>query len=123
MNISKHLFFGLSLLALTTFACKSSKPAVTDTTTPKRPNIVFIMADDHAVSSISAYEDWLADIAPTPNIDRIANEGMLMTRTFNTNSICGPMKSMGLLHRSILYNASTSLVGRDTKKVFGLVFQ
>ena len=93
MNISKHLFFGLSLLALTTFACKSSKPAVTDTTTPKRPNIVFIMADDHAVSSISAYEDWLADIAPTPNIDRIANEGMLMTRTFNTNSICGPSRA------------------------------
>ena len=47
-----------------------------------KPNLIFIMADDHAVSSISAYEDWLADIAPTPNIDRIANEGMLMTRTF-----------------------------------------
>ena len=51
------------------------------------PNIVFIMSDDHAVSAVSAYNDWLAKSAPTPNIDRIANEGMLMNKTFNTNSI------------------------------------
>ena len=59
----------------------------------ERPNIVFIMSDDHAVSAVSAYQDWLAKIAPTPNIDRIANNGMLMTRTFNTNSICGPSRA------------------------------
>ena len=61
--------------------------------TTDRPNIVFIMSDDHAVSAVSAYNDWLAKIAPTPNIDRIANNGMLMTRTFNTNSICGPSRA------------------------------
>ena len=59
----------------------------------KAPNIVFIMSDDHSVSSISAYKDWLAEVAPTPNIDRIANEGMLMNTTFNTNSICGPSRA------------------------------
>ena len=59
----------------------------------KRPNILFIMSDDHAVSAVSAYKDWLAKSAPTPNIDRIANEGMLMNRTFNTNSICGPSRA------------------------------
>ena len=58
-----------------------------------RPNIVFIMSDDHAVSAVSAYQEWLAKIAPTPNIDRIAENGMLMTRTFNTNSICGPSRA------------------------------
>jgi len=57
------------------------------------PNIVFIMSDDHAVSAVSAYNDWLAKSAPTPNIDRIANEGMLMNSTFNTNSICGPSRA------------------------------
>ena len=57
------------------------------------PNIVFIMSDDHAVSAVSAYKDWLSEIAPTPNIDRIAEKGMLMTRTFNTNSICGPSRA------------------------------
>ncbi len=59
----------------------------------KQPNIVFIMADDHAVAAISAYKEWLAEIAPTPNIDRIANNGMLMYNTYNTNSICGPSRS------------------------------
>ena len=58
-----------------------------------KPNIIFIMSDDHAVSAVSAYKDWLAKSAPTPNIDRIANEGMLMNRTFNTNSICGPSRA------------------------------
>ncbi len=59
----------------------------------KRPNIVFIMSDDHAVSAVSAYNDWLSDIAPTPNIDKIANSGVIMRNTFNTNSICGPSRS------------------------------
>lgn len=59
----------------------------------KQPNIVFIMSDDHAVSAVSAYNDWLAVLAPTPNIDRIANEGMLMHATYNTNSICGPSRA------------------------------
>ncbi len=57
------------------------------------PNIVFIMSDDHAVSAVSAYQDWLAEVAPTPNLDRIANEGMLMHATYNTNSICGPSRA------------------------------
>ena len=38
-----------------------------------RPNIIFIMADDHAVSAISSYNDWLSGHINTPNIDRIAN--------------------------------------------------
>ena len=65
----------------------------TNVNTTDRPNIVFIMSDDHAVSAVSAYDDWLSEIAPTPNIDRIADNGMLMTRTFNTNSICGPSRA------------------------------
>ena len=65
MTITKNLFFGLSLLAITTLACKTSKPSVAVNTNPKRPNIVFIMADDHAVSAISAYPDWLAAVSYT----------------------------------------------------------
>ena len=57
------------------------------------PNIVFIMADDHAVSAVSAYNDWLAETAPTPNIDRIANDGMRFNNMFCTNSICGPSRA------------------------------
>ena len=77
------VFFALHLVAQSN----------TNVYTTDRPNIVFIMSDDHAVSAVSAYDDWLAEIAPTPNIDRIADNGMLMTRTFNTNSICGPSRA------------------------------
>jgi arylsulfatase A-like enzyme len=39
-----------------------------------RPNILFIMSDDHAAPAISAYGVFLADVAPTPNIDRPASQ-------------------------------------------------
>lgn len=93
MNNNNQFKIYFIVLIFTILGCKSIKPTITETSISKRPNIVFIMADDHAVSAISAYQDWLAEIAPTPNIDRIANEGMLMTRTFNTNSICGPSRA------------------------------
>ena len=56
-----------------------------------RPNIVFIMSDDHAYQAISAYNDQLIK---TPNIDRIANEGMLFTNATVTNSICAPSRAV-----------------------------
>ena len=58
-----------------------------------RPNILFIMSDDHAAPAISAYGDFLAAAAPTPNIDRIATGGMLFGNCFVTNSICTPSRS------------------------------
>jgi len=56
----------------------------------RRPNIVFIFSDDHACRTISAYG---AGINHTPNIDRIANEGVMFTNSFCGNSICGPSRS------------------------------
>ena len=57
---------------------------------PARPNIVFIMADDHAYQAISAYGSRLIE---TPNIDRIARMGMLFTNASVTNSICAPSRA------------------------------
>lgn len=57
----------------------------------KRPNILFIMSDDHAYQAISAYDNRLLQ---TPNIDRIANEGMLFTNACVTNSICAPSRAV-----------------------------
>lgn len=57
----------------------------------KRPNIVFIMSDDHAYQAISAYDKRLTQ---TPNIDRIANEGMLFSNACVTNSICAPSRAV-----------------------------
>jgi arylsulfatase A-like enzyme len=56
----------------------------------KRPNIIFIMSDDHAYQAISAYDDKLIQ---TPNIDRLAKEGMLFTNASVTNSICAPSRA------------------------------
>ncbi len=56
----------------------------------QRPNILFIMSDDHAYQAISAYDSTLLK---TPNIDRIADEGMLFTNACVTNSICAPSRA------------------------------
>lgn len=59
----------------------------------KKPNILFIFSDDHAESAISAYGSHLAESAPTPNLDRIANEGAIFHNSFCANSICGPSRA------------------------------
>lgn len=56
----------------------------------KRPNIIFIMSDDHAYQAISAYDNRLIQ---TPNIDRLAEMGMLFTNASVTNSICAPSRA------------------------------
>ncbi len=58
-----------------------------------RPNILFLFSDDHAVKAISAYGGPLAEVAPTPNIDRIAREGAVFLNSFCANSICGPSRA------------------------------
>ncbi|MFA8437168.1 MAG: sulfatase [Marinifilaceae bacterium] len=60
----------------------------------KQPNIVYIMADDHAVQAISAFNHPLSKLAPTPNIDRIARDGAIFSNSFCTNSICGPSRAV-----------------------------
>ncbi|MGQ0539680.1 MAG: sulfatase family protein [Gemmatimonadaceae bacterium] len=57
---------------------------------PARPNILFIFSDDHAAHAISAYG---SQINQTPNIDRLAREGMLFKNAFVTNSICAPSRA------------------------------
>ena len=57
----------------------------------ERPNIVFVFTDDHAAHAISAYG---SKINRTPNIDRLAKEGMLFRNCFCTNSICAPSRAV-----------------------------
>ena len=59
--------------------------------TAARPNILYIMTDDHAAHAIGAYG---SRVNRTPNIDRIAREGALLTRVFATNSICTPSRAV-----------------------------
>ncbi|NYF33424.1 MULTISPECIES: sulfatase [Sphingopyxis] len=64
-----------------------------------RPNIVYIMSDDHAYQAISAYGSPLSKLAPTPNIDRIAKNGAMFTQSFVGNSLCGPSRATLLTGR------------------------
>ncbi len=57
----------------------------------KRPNIIFIMTDDHASHALSCYG---SKINKTPNLDRLAKEGMIFKNSFCTNSICAPCRAV-----------------------------
>lgn len=81
-----------------------------------RPNILYIMADDHAAHSISAYG---SKINHTPNIDRIAAGGVRLTNCFCTNSICTPSRAAILTgqysHKNGVYTLNDPLdPSRDT---------
>jgi arylsulfatase A-like enzyme len=64
--------------------------AAAEKQTPQRPNILFIMADDHAAHALSCYG---SKINQTPNLDRIAKEGMRFQNCFVVNSICAPSRA------------------------------
>lgn len=75
----------------------AAQPAATDANAAaggarsSRPNILFIFTDDHAAHAIGAYG---SKVNKTPNIDRLAAEGMLFRNCFVTNSICGPSRAV-----------------------------
>ncbi len=68
-----------------------SSHAAEQTTSIRRPNIIFIMSDDHASHALGCYG---SRINKTPNLDRIAREGMRFTNAFCTNSICAPCRAV-----------------------------
>ncbi|BDD10155.1 N-acetylglucosamine-6-sulfatase [Fulvitalea axinellae] len=74
-------------------ACSSKDNRQAEEVTKKKPNILFIMSDDHAYQAVSAYGHG---INKTPNIDRIADEGAIFNNSFVTNSICGPSRAVML---------------------------
>ena len=99
MKLTQNIIF-LSIVLFSFFSCSEKKK---DTPNSTKPNILFIMSDDHAYQAISAYSDKLIK---TPNIDRIANEGMLFTNACVTNSICAPSRA------TILTGKHTHLNGK-----------
>ncbi len=82
--LSKVALFCLATTII--LSCKSDKKKK-----KARPNFVFIMTDDHSYQTLSAYDDTYIK---TPNLDRIANEGVLFENSFVSNSICGPSRAV-----------------------------
>jgi len=83
-NFLKSIGYGTAALALAPAVIAKQQPL-------KRPNIIFIMSDDHASHAISAY---CSKINKTPHIDRLAKEGMRFDNCFCTNSICAPSRAV-----------------------------
>ena len=90
----KNNFLVFSILTFCIVSCNTKNESEYINESNNKPlNIVYIMADDHAYQSISAYGSEISKLAPTPNIDRIAKNGALMNAVYCTNSICGPSRS------------------------------
>ncbi len=83
----------------------------------KKPNIIYIMSDDHGWQAISAYKGILSKVLPTPNIDRIGEEGAILNNCFVTNSISTPSRASILTGQYSIKNGVFTLSDRlDTTK-------
>ena len=93
-----------------------------NTQNEKKPNILFIMSDDHAYQAISAYDDRLIQ---TPNIDRIAEEGILFTNASVTNSICAPSRAVILTGKHSHINGKIDNIAKfdDSQMTFPQLFK
>jgi arylsulfatase A-like enzyme len=91
-------FFGLAVLFVMPTCVSAQKKE------GRRPNIIYMMSDDHGYQAISAYGYGLNH---TPNIDGLAEKGMLFTRAYVTNSICGPSRAVMLTGKHSHINGFT----------------
>jgi len=76
-----------------------------------KPNIIFIMADDHTSQAFGIYNSRLASLNPTPTLDRIANEGVIFDNCFVNNSICTPSRAAILTGQHSQANGVLDLEG------------
>jgi arylsulfatase A-like enzyme len=97
--LMKYILF--ILIAFLLYSCSTGTK---ENTAESRPNIIFIMTDDHACKAISAYS---ADLISTPNIDKLAEQGMRFDRAYVTNSICSPSRAVVLTGKHSHLNSVT----------------
>ncbi|MEM7374348.1 MAG: sulfatase/phosphatase domain-containing protein [Bacteroidota bacterium] len=88
----KHSFLRLLAIACILLCVWSCRPSP-ETSETSRPNILFIMTDDHSYQTMSLYDDRFIQ---TPNLDRIGREGVVFRNSFVSNSICAPSRAVML---------------------------
>ncbi|AWX44582.1 Arylsulfatase [Flagellimonas maritima] len=120
MKISVKQFY-IGVLVFSFISCAEKKKEV-ENTVYEKPNIIFIMSDDHAYQAISAYSDRLIT---TPNIDRIGKEGIVFTNASVTNSICAPSRATILTgkHTHINGKVDNQMPFDTTQVTFPQIFQ
>ena len=99
----------LFIIALSFVGCNESSKK---TNKKQKPNILFIMSDDHTTQGIGAYGSRLAKLNPTPTIDRLAKEGVLFENAFCTNAICTPSRATIMTGQYSQANGVLDLDGR-----------
>lgn len=101
------------LLLVLAVAGAAVLPATAGAKKARKPNILYIMSDDHAQAAISAYGKWLSKFWKTPHLDRLAREGVLFKNSLVTNSICVPSRAAMLTgqysHRNGVYTLNDPL--------------
>ena len=107
-----------SILSLAALSCVTAAYAQQQKA-QQHPNIVYIMCDDHAYQCISAYGSALSKLAPTPNIDRLAERGMRFDRAFVENSLSTPSRACLMTGQYSHQNGQRQLgEGIDTTHTF-----
>lgn len=108
-NLNRRHFLKIASI---TAAASFTPQALAKTTTSRKPNILFIMSDDHTSQAIGACGSRLAKLNPTPVIDTLAKEGMLFENAFCTNSICTPSRASIITGQYSNVNGVLDLGGR-----------
>ena len=83
-----------------------------DVMAKERPNVLFIMSDDHTAQAVGAYATVLKPLNPTPTLDRLAAEGITFDNAFCSNSICTPSRASIITGQYPHVNGVTDLTGR-----------
>ena len=117
MMNSKSNPINRSLLAMA--ALQAMPLSIFAQNTGDRPNILYIMCDDHAIQAISAYGSPISKLAPTPNIDRLAERGMKFNQAFVENSLSTPSRACLMTGLYSHQNGQRQLAeGIDSTKTF-----
>ncbi len=103
MNLKITKLFALTVITVLCVNCSTKQ----GDSGKERPNILYIMSDDHAYQAISAYGYGLNK---TPNIDRLAEEGAIFYRSCVTNSICAPCRAVLLTGKHSFVNGKVDNV-------------
>ena len=90
---TKYLYLGLLSLTATSGMAATDSPEA-ETRKNERPNILFILSDDHTSQAWGIYGGILAEYAQNRNIRRLAEEGVTLDNCFCTNSISTPSRAM-----------------------------
>ncbi|TXG39121.1 sulfatase family protein [Seonamhaeicola maritimus] len=120
--MKKHGLIVAALLMIL-FSCSNSKTK----TEKQKPNIIFIMSDDHAAQAFGVYGSRLSKLNLTPNLDKLANQGIRFDNAFCNNSICTPSRASiitgqypqtnGVLDLDIELDQSKQYLPKELKKL------